>query len=199
MGRWHQAAKSRCAHTHGERAQSHPPSHLDDELNSGGTTRLGVAGTELHGCHMLRLPQLHQLRRSTACVLRGGWRRRLLSSTPDHKEKCPTGYPEEDPLFGRGLLTCETLDSGGVVLYALGVLYMFFALGACLLSTLHPPLRLPRLSKRPKSAVTPRRPLPNLQRSVSRVRCARRSECGECGRGGTQLSCATSTSCLRSR
>jgi hypothetical protein len=62
------------------------------------------------------------------CAFRGAWRRRLLA-TEAHDAKCnATSYPEEDPLFGRGLLKCDTLENGGVVLYALGVLYMFFAL-----------------------------------------------------------------------
>eukprot|EP00241_Pyramimonas_parkeae_P003853 CAMPEP_0114246072 /NCGR_PEP_ID=MMETSP0058-20121206/12252_1 /TAXON_ID=36894 /ORGANISM="Pyramimonas parkeae, CCMP726" /LENGTH=672 /DNA_ID=CAMNT_0001359203 /DNA_START=293 /DNA_END=2314 /DNA_ORIENTATION=+ len=55
-------------------------------------------------------------------------RRRLLG-TSEYNEACAnTSYPKDDALFGRGVFNCDQLDNGALVLFALGVLYMFFAL-----------------------------------------------------------------------
>ena len=39
-----------------------------------------------------------------------------------------TGYPYDYVPIGRGALTCEALENGGVLLLALGLFYMFVAL-----------------------------------------------------------------------
>lgn len=55
--------------------------------------------------------------------------RRFLLGTEAYTATCiKTGYPPEDGLLGGGLIKCKALDTGGVLLYILGVLYMFFAL-----------------------------------------------------------------------
>lgn len=49
--------------------------------------------------------------------------------TSEYNEACAnTSYPKDDALFGRGVFNCDQLDNGALVLFALGVLYMFFAL-----------------------------------------------------------------------